>query len=79
MRVQGVQTGKGGWFARVAFWFLGRKLGKVPSPLRVYAYRPSIMSGFIGLVRAVERPGVLPARLKRLAMYWTARLVECRY
>lgn len=79
MRLKGVQTGKGGWFVRVAFWFFGRKLGKVPAPLRVYAYRPSIMRSFLGLVRAVERPGALPERLKRLAMYWTARLVECHY
>jgi hypothetical protein len=79
MRLKGVETGQGGWFVRVAFWFLGRKMGKVPAPLCVYAYRPSIMGSFLGLVRAVESPGVLPDRLKRLAMYWTARLVECRY
>lgn len=79
MRLKGVQSGEGGWFVRVAFWFLARKLGQVPAPLGVYAYRPSIMRGFLHLVRAVEGPGVLPDRLKRLAMYWTARLVECRY
>jgi hypothetical protein len=79
MWLKGVQIGEGGWFVRIAFWFLGRKLGKVPAPLRVYAYRPSIMRGFLRLVRAVEGQGVLPDRLKRLAMYWTARLVECRY
>jgi hypothetical protein len=79
MRLKGVQAGKGGWFVRVAFWFLARKLGQVPAPLQVYAYRPPILRGFLGLVRVVERPGVLPERLKRLAMYWTARLVECRY
>lgn len=79
MRLKGVTSGAGGWFVRVLFWFLGRKKGKVPAPLRVYAYRPSILKGFLGLVRAVERPGALPERLKRLAMYWSARLVECRY
>lgn len=79
MRLKGVQTGEGNWFVRVVLWFLARKLGNVPSPLRVYAYRPSIMRGFLGLVRVVERPGVLPTRLKRLTMFWTARLVECSY
>jgi hypothetical protein len=79
MRLKGVKSSEGSWFVRVAFWFLARKLGQVPAPLRVYAYRPSIMRGFLGLVRAVESPGVLPERLKRLAMYWTARLVECHY
>jgi hypothetical protein len=79
VRLKGVKSGEGGWFVRVVFWFLTQKLGQVPAPLRVYAYRPSIMRGFLGLARVVERPGVLPERLKRLAMYWTARLVECRF
>jgi len=79
MRLKGVQIGEGGWFVRGVFWCLARKLGQVPAPLRVYAYRPSILRSFLGLVRAVESPGVLPARLKRLAMVWTARLVECSY
>lgn len=79
MRLKGVKSGEGGWFVRVVFWFLARKQGEMPAPLRVYAYRPSVLKGFLGLVRVVESPGVLPERLKRLAMYWTARLVECRY
>ncbi len=79
MRLEGIPNGKGGWFVRLVFLFLGLKQGKVPAPLRIYAHRPSILKGFLGIVRAVESPGVLPEHLKRLAMYWTARLVECRY
>lgn len=52
----------------VDFWFLARKLGQVPAPLQVYAYRPPILRSFLGLVRVVERLGVLPERLKRQSL-----------
>lgn len=77
MRLKGVQNGEGGWLVRAAFRFLRWKSGEVPAPLRIWAYRPGIMRAFGGLARRVEKPGRLPERLKRLAMYWTARTVEC--
>jgi len=47
--------------------------------MRVYAYIPSIMRAFGGLARTIRRPGTLPGRLKGMAMYWTARTVQCSY
>jgi hypothetical protein len=66
-------------FTRVLFWFMRRRSGTVSAPLRIYALRPEIMRTFLGLGRAVRKPGALPERLKRLAMFRTARLVECAY
>lgn len=79
MRIGGVRDGEGSPVVRLIFHLLRRRSGQVPKPLRIYAHRPGILLGFGRLTRAVESPGPLPDRLKRLAMYWTARLVECRY
>lgn len=79
MRLEGVRDGEGGVLTRLLFGLLRRRQGRVVEPLRLYAHRPPILRGFLGLARAVEHPGALPQRLKRLAMLWTARQVECRY
>lgn len=77
MRLKGVKNGEGGWLVRIVFRFLRRRDGRVPNPLRIYAYRPPIMKAFLDLAGKVRRSGDLPDRLKRLAMYWTSRSIEC--
>lgn len=79
MRIVGIESKKGGFLLRIFFWFLKLRLGRVPPPLRVYAYRPGIMWSFLRLARVVRKKGALPPRLKGLAMYWTARSVECAF
>lgn len=78
-RLKGIQDGEGGWLVRIVFRFLRLRDGKVPNPLRIYAYRPPIMRAFLALARKIRRPGKLPDRLKRLAMYWTSRTIECAF
>lgn len=79
MRMEGVRDGEGGLFVRLAFWYLRRRLGYVPAPQRIYAHHPKIMKGFGSLARTVEKSDALQTRVKRLVMYWTARLVECPF
>jgi len=79
MRLKGVQDRDGGWLVRIVFGLLRLKSGSVPEPMRIYAYVPSILRAFGGLARTIRKPGTLPGRLKGLAMYWTARTVQCSY
>lgn len=77
--IKRVNEGQGPLWVRTLFRLLGRRPGGVPAPLRVYAWRPKILRSFLALGRSVRAPGVLPERLKRLAMYWTARQVQCAF
>lgn len=79
MRIIGIDGEKGSRLLRIFFWFMKLRLGRVPPPLRVYAYRPAILWAFLRLARVIRRKGALPPRLKGLAMYWTARTVECSF
>lgn len=79
MRIKGLTDSQGPLWLRIMFRFMGRRPGGVPAPLRVYGWRPKILRAFLGLVREVRAPGALPERLKRLAMYWTARQIECAF
>ncbi len=79
MRLQGVKKENAGPFVRILFRLLRWRTGKVPKPLTVYAHRPAILRSFLKLGRTVQGSDQLPARLRRLVMYWTARLVECPF
>ncbi len=79
MRIAGIEDEQGGLLLRMFFRFMRLRLGGVPLPLRIYAYCPSIMWSFLRLARVIRRKGALPPRLKGLAMYWTARTVECSF
>jgi len=79
MRLDGVNARDCTFVTRILFWFLRLRSGHVPAALRIYAYRPSILLSFLRLAGVVRREGELPQRLKGMAMYWTARTVECSF
>ena len=79
MRIQPVSVQKCSFWLRCIFRIMGRSPGGIPAPLKVYGWKPWILLMFLGLGKAARRPGLLPERLKRLAMYWTARQVECAF
>jgi alkylhydroperoxidase family enzyme len=79
MRIKGLADDQGPLWLRILFKILRRRTGGVPAPLRVYGRKPKLLRAFLGLVKSVRAPGELPERLKRLAMYWTARQVECAF
>ncbi len=79
MRIRGLEDNQGPLWQRILFLIMGQRPGGVPAPLRVYGRKPKILRSFLGLGKSVREPGELPERHKRLAMYWTARQVECPF
>jgi len=74
-----VSESDGPFLSRVLFLLVSRLRGEVSPPLRVYGWKPAILLFFLGLGKSVRAHGVLPERLKRLAMYQAARQVECSF
>ena len=79
MRIRRIADGQGPLWMRILFRVMGRRPRGVPAPLRVYGWKPKLLRSYLGLGKSVRESGEIPERLKRLAMYWTARQVECAF
>lgn len=79
MRIKEISDDQGPIWMRIAFRVMGRRPGGVPAPLRIHGWKPKILRAFLRLGKTVREPGELPERLKRLAVYWTARQIECAF
>ncbi len=68
---------KRGLLTRIVFWFIRRRLGKVPLPQQITAHHPKLLSGTIRMELAVDRSKRVPAILKDLAGVRVATLGGC--
>jgi alkylhydroperoxidase family enzyme len=78
-RLAGVQDGKGGLMARMAFSYSKREYGVVLEPTRVYAEHPTIMLGYGALEYATAAADRVPEDLKALAATKAAALAGCEF
>jgi AhpD family alkylhydroperoxidase len=68
-----------GLFIRIVYWFVRRRLGRVPIPVGIMAYNRAVLSANVGFELSLERATSLPARLKELASVMVATRVGCRF
>lgn len=78
-RIAGVQDGRGGLLARMAFSYSKREYGTVVEPTRVYAHHPTIMLGYGALESATAKADRVPHDLKALAATKAAALAGCEF
>jgi AhpD family alkylhydroperoxidase len=86
-RINGVTGRQAGMYARVAYWFtrrsLGRLTGRSPEralePLEVYAHAPGLLKGYAKLEQASARATALPRRLHALAELKAATMTHCEF
>jgi hypothetical protein len=68
-----------GLLARLAAWWSKRKLGKVPTPLRVVAHSSAVLKAVGGFEFAAEKFTKIEPRLICLASLRTSTLVGCPF
>ena len=56
-----------------------RRIGKVPTPMTVMAYHPSIFRGYGAFEFAIERSKLVEPKLKALASIKAATLIGCPF
>lgn len=78
-RIRGVESKQAPWHVRLIYWFRKRKYGHVTEGTKILAYDPRLLRQFVRMTMYSESKGVLPPRLKRLAMLKTAMLVGCPF
>ena len=78
-RIQGLDEREASLLMRPVFWMSRRMFGKVLTPLKVQAHRPSVawMSNLLGLT--IEKSGKVEGRLHTLAQMRAAQIVECPF
>jgi AhpD family alkylhydroperoxidase len=79
-RIEPLPPKRAGLLIRTMYRVAKRRYGQVPEPFAVYAHHPGLfLAGAIhetALDRASRR---LPANVRELAVYWTARAVGCSW
>ncbi len=78
-RLQGVQDGQGGWFARYAFRESRRRTGKVMTSLRITLLHPGLTIGVGAMERQLDRAKDVDPLLTELASLKAATLIGCEF
>ena len=84
-RMQGVEPHEAGWFTRLVYWLVRRKMGQLTGarrlvePVKVTAHHPRLLKAMGQMEAGQEAAQLVPARLKTLASIKAATLVGCPF
>jgi len=84
-RIRGVEPAEGGWFIRLVYRLIRRKMralvgvGRVPQPLKILAHHPRLMRALGHMEMGQEAARSVPAALKSLASIKAAMLIGCPF
>ncbi|MGH7964380.1 MAG: hypothetical protein ACRERD_21610 [Candidatus Binatia bacterium] len=78
-RIEGIPRHKAGLFARLAYWFSKRMVGKVVEPMTISAHHPWIFRAYGAYEFMLDRARLVDARLKTLADLKAAALIGCPF
>lgn len=79
LRSHGVQDNEAGLITRIIFWLAKRRLGRVPSGLRVRALDSKLFRHIVRMDLYAASQGAVPMRLKELAQLKVAMMVGCPF
>jgi alkylhydroperoxidase family enzyme len=78
-RVQGVEPERAGLLARLTYFVVRRRFGRVPEPVSVLAHHPTMLAAYGAFETGLDRARRVPARLKVLGELRVAQLVGCPF
>ena len=84
-RMQGVESHEAGWFLRLMYWLVQRKMGKLTGrnrliePIKIAAHHPRLLKALGQMEMGQEAARSVPAALKSLASIKAATLVGCPF
>lgn len=79
-RIPAVTPKQAGLLTRAMYWYAKREFGEVPEPFAVAAHHPRLLVANAvheGLLQSGSKK--LPATVRELAVFWTARAVGCSW
>ena len=79
-RIESLPPERAPLWIRAAYRYAKRRYGEVPEPLAVSAHHRGLMVATAIHETAVERASTkLPANIRELAVFWTARTIGCSW
>ncbi len=79
-RIESLPPERAPLWIRAAYRYAKRRFGEVPEPLAVSAHHRGLMVASAIHETAVERASTkLPANIRELAVFWTARTIGCSW
>lgn len=79
-RIEPLSPAKASPLTRLMYRFARRRFGEVPEPFTVYAHHKGLLTVAGTHEMMLERASkVLPANVRELAVYWTARQIGCSW
>jgi 4-carboxymuconolactone decarboxylase len=83
--MNGVEPAEAGWFTRLVFWFVRRRIGKLTGrncllePVKIAAHHPRLLRAIGHMEGGLDAARTVPAELKRLASLQAAALIGCPF
>jgi 4-carboxymuconolactone decarboxylase len=83
--MQGVESHEAGWFIRLMYWLVQRKIGQITGkkrliePIKIAAHHPRLLKALGQMEMGQEAARSVPVALKSLASIKAATLVGCPY
>lgn len=79
-RIPPLSPEKASLTTRLMWRYAKRRFGEVPEPFAIYAHHPKLMVASAMHEGMLERASKdLPANVRELAVYWTARAIGCSW
>jgi 4-carboxymuconolactone decarboxylase len=83
--LKGVEPAEAGWFTRLVYWFVRRKVakltgkGRLVEPVKITAHHPRLLRALGQMEMSQEAARSVPAPLKALASLKAALLIGCPF
>jgi hypothetical protein len=84
-RMKGVEADKAGWFVKLIYWVVRRKVGKITGinrlvePIKIMAHHPRLLKALGQMEMGQEAARSVPSTLKSLASIKVATLIGCPF
>jgi hypothetical protein len=83
--LKGIEPAEAGWFTRLVYWFVRRKIGKLTGkdrlvePIKIAAHHPRLLKAVGQMEGGQAAAHSVPAELKMLASLQTSLLIGCPF
>jgi len=77
MRIDGLEENQMSWMLKPLTWMMKRRVGKVLTPYKAWAYRPGITFMMSMFQQSIESSKVTPSALKRMVCLRAAQIIGC--
>ncbi len=77
MRIEGLEETQMSWMLKPLTWMMKRRVGKVLTPFKAWAYRPGITFLMSMYQQSIESSKITSPALKRMVCLRAAQMIGC--